>query len=139
MTEKTLLLPRHLVQDLFHQAQLAPEREVCGLISQASDGSLRCYPVANVAGDPTHSFDMDAQGQINALREIRERSESLFAIYHSHPDAPPEPSERDRTEVSFPQAYYLIISLNTKGVLEMRAWQNRDDQFSELPLKIIRE
>lgn len=139
MTENAILLPRNLVQQLFHQAQASPDREVCGLISRTRDDGLRCYPVANVAGDPAHLFDMDAQGQVNALREMRERDESLFAIYHSHPYAPPEPSARDQVQLGFPEAYYLIISLNTKGVLEMRIWQNRDKQLRELPLKIIRD
>lgn len=138
-TEQAILLPRPLVQQLFHQAQASPEQEVCGLISRGGDTGMRCYPVANVAGDPTHLFDMDAQGQVNALRDIRARGETLFAIYHSHPYAPPEPSARDRAQISYPEAYYLIISLNTKGVLEMRAWQAVDDKMREVPLRIIRD
>lgn len=139
MTNKTILLPRQLVQQLFHQAQLSPESEVCGLISTTDDVNMRCYPVANVSGDPAHLFDMDAQGQVRALRKIRERGETLFAIYHSHPHAPPEPSARDREQLGFPDAYYLIISLNTKGVLEMRAWKPGSQDMQEVPLKIIRD
>ena len=135
-TEK-ILLPRNLVQQMFHQAQASPESEVCGLISAISDTVKRCYPVSNVSGDPAHLFDMDARGQVQALRQIRERGESLFAIYHSHPHAPPEPSARDREQISYPEAYYLIISLNTKGVLEMRAWKPVAAGMTEVSLKII--
>jgi [CysO sulfur-carrier protein]-S-L-cysteine hydrolase len=139
MTDQALLLPRRLVQQLFHLAQASPGSEICGLISTADGSPRHCYPVANVSGDPAHLFDMDAQGQVNALREIRERGETLFAIYHSHPYAPPEPSARDREYIGYPEAYYLIISLNTKGVLEMRAWQVEGDALHERPLKIIRD
>jgi proteasome lid subunit RPN8/RPN11 len=137
-TEK-ILLPRNLVQQMFHQAQASPDSEVCGLISAANGEVRRCYPVANVAGEPAHLFDMDPQGQVRALREIRERGETLFAIYHSHPHAPPEPSARDCEQISHPDAYYLIISLNTKGVLEMRAWKPVGRDMREVPLKIIRD
>lgn len=137
MTDQAILLPRPLVQQLFHLAQASPDSEICGLISAADGSPRRCYPVANVSGDPAHLFDMDAQGQVQALRDIRERGETLFAIYHSHPYAPPEPSARDREHIGFPEAYYLIISLNTKGVLEMRAWQADADLLRERPLKII--
>ena len=137
MPTTTILLPRQLVQQVFHQAQAAPETEICGLIG-ARDGVVRsCYPVANASGDPTQLFDMDAQTLINAMKEMRERGESLFAIYHSHPHAPPEPSARDREQISYPDAYYLIVSLNIKGVLEMRAWKPNAGGLREVPLKII--
>jgi [CysO sulfur-carrier protein]-S-L-cysteine hydrolase len=137
MNDERILLPRNLVQQMFHQAQASPDSEICGLIS-AADGSVnRCYPVANVAGDPAHLFDMDAAGQLRALREIRERGETLFAIYHSHPHAPPEPSARDRELTAYPEAYHLIVSLNTKGVLELRAWKPVAGGMVEVPVKII--
>jgi proteasome lid subunit RPN8/RPN11 len=137
MTTEKVLLPRNLVQQMFHQAQASPESEVCGLISAMNGAVQRCYPVSNVSGDPAHLFDMDAKGQVQALSEIRERGESLFAIYHSHPHAPPEPSARDREQITYPEAYYLIISLNTKGVLEMRAWKPVTAGMTEVTLKII--
>lgn len=139
MSDERIILPRTLVQKIFHQAQASPETEICGLIGARQGEVRQCYPVANVAGDPAHLFDMDPQGQIRALREIRERGETLFAIYHSHPHAPPEPSVRDRDLTSFPEAYHLIVSLNTKGVLELRAWKPTDRDMREVPLKIIRD
>ncbi|MGH8453648.1 MAG: Mov34/MPN/PAD-1 family protein [Nevskiales bacterium] len=137
MIPEKILLPRNLVQQMFHQAQALPDSEVCGLISAVGGAVMRCYPVANVSGDPTHLFDMDTQGQVRAMREIRERGESLFAIYHSHPHAPPEPSARDLELSTYPEAYHLIISLNTKGVLEMRAWKPIAGGMDEVPVKII--
>jgi proteasome lid subunit RPN8/RPN11 len=139
MNRERIILPRRLVQQMFHQAQASPETEVCGLISAVNGEARRCYPVPNVAGDPAHLFDMDPQGQVRALREIREQGETLFAVYHSHPHAPPEPSTRDRELTSYPEAYHLIISLNTKGVLEMRAWKPAERDMREVPLKIIRD
>lgn len=134
-----IVLPRRLVQQMFHQAQASPESEVCGLISALDGEALRCYPVANVSGDPAHLFDMDPSAQVHAIREIRERGEALFAIYHSHPHAPPVPSARDRELTGFPDAYHLIISLNTKGVLEMRAWKPVESGMQEVSVRIIRD
>ena len=65
---------------------------------------------------------MSAPGQIEAMRQMREQGETLFAIYHSHPHAPAEPSHLDIEQANYPEALYLIISLNTKGVLELRAF-----------------
>ncbi len=136
MTE-AIVLPRPLVQKLFAHAQLDPGVEVCGLISSKDGQALRSYPIANVAGEPSHLFDMDGQEQISAMKNMRDKGEELFAIYHSHPTAPAEPSDRDRKELAYPDAAYLIISLNTKGVLELRAWRAANETMREIPLKII--
>jgi proteasome lid subunit RPN8/RPN11 len=54
---------------------------------------------------------------------MRERGEELFAIFHSHPQAPAEPSATDLELAAYPDALYLIVSLNTKGVLELRGFR----------------
>lgn len=134
-----LILPRPLVQKLFAHAQTEPEAEVCGLIG-GSDGQARShYPVPNKAPEPNRLFDMDEQAQIMAMKSMRERGEELFAIYHSHPSAPPEPSQRDTSEQGYPEAWYLIISLNIKGVLEMRAWRQHGDGLQEHRVMILPE
>ena len=132
----TVRLSRSLVNQLLHHAQQSPGEEVCGLIG-ASDGvPLRCYPIANVATTPRCLFAMDPAQQIAALRAMREQSETLFAIYHSHPDSPPLPSATDLAQANYPEALYLIISLQTRGVLEMRGFRLRNGTVEEVPLAI---
>lgn len=116
-------LSRVLVNELLTQAQHSPEEEVCGLIGGRDGSPSRIYPVANIARERDHLFAMEPQAQIDAMRQMREAGEELFAIYHSHPHAPAEPSVRDIEEAAYPEALYLIISLNTKGVLEMRGFR----------------
>ncbi len=60
---------------------------------------------------------------------MRENGEALFAIYHSHPTSPAEPSAIDLELAAYPDALYLIISLNTKGVLEMRGFRLNDNKM----------
>ncbi|MGM0594050.1 MAG: Mov34/MPN/PAD-1 family protein [Pseudomonadota bacterium] len=121
MAEVTL--PRELINQLLAHAQHSPEAEVCGLIGSRDERAFNVYPVDNVATEADHLFAMDPQQQIEAMRRMREAGEALFAIYHSHPHAPAEPSARDLREAAYPEALYLIISLNTEGVLEMRGFR----------------
>ncbi|QSA96871.1 Mov34/MPN/PAD-1 family protein [Methylococcus sp. EFPC2] len=137
MSNVPVTLPRPLINQLLHYAQLTPEAEICGLIGAGPNGAYRCYPVPNAAADPARRFELDPAGQIEAIRLMRERGESLFAIFHSHPSAPAEPSPADFAEASHPEALYLIISLNTKGVLEMRGFRLDDDKrFAEIALSL---
>ncbi|MDX1497224.1 MAG: M67 family metallopeptidase [Salinisphaeraceae bacterium] len=138
MTE-LLTLPRNLVQQLFHHAQSKPENEVCGLLSQGDNGQLRSHRIANVAEDPQQAFLMEDAQLVKAMQAIREAGEKLFAIYHSHPSAPAVPSAKDLAEAGYPEAWHLIISLNTKGVLELRCWRLVNNEAQETPLRIIED
>jgi len=132
---QAIYLPRPLVNHILHHAQQTPDEEVCGLIGAVEQAPKSCYPVRNVAPTPANRFLMDAQGQVDAMRQMRDNNEALFAIYHSHPASPPVPSQTDLEQSTYPEAYYFIVSLNIKGVLEMRGFRlNRHQLVEEIPL-----
>ena len=132
----TQQLSRPLVNQLLNQAQSSPETEVCGLVGEDESGNCRLYPIHNIAAQPERLFQMDPAEQINAMRIMREQGQKLFAIYHSHPHSPAIPSTTDLTEAEYPEALYLIISLNTKGVLEMRGYRYSNKEMIEISLEI---
>ncbi|MDH5360737.1 MAG: M67 family metallopeptidase [Gammaproteobacteria bacterium] len=136
MTSNSVSLPRTLVNHILTHVQQAPNQEVCGLIGRSGTEPASLYPIANVASDSEKLFQMDPKQQIDAMRQMREGSEELFAIYHSHPHAPGLPSSTDLAQASYPDALYLIISLNTIGVLEMRGFYIHDARAEEVSLQI---
>ncbi len=131
MTDNIVYLPLPIANEILGHAQSQPDDEVCGLIGRQDQTHYRCYPIRNIATDRSHRYVMDPAEQIEALRQMRARHESLFAIYHSHPSSAAEPSETDIREAGYPDAVYLIVSLNTRGVLEMRAFKLQGGQASE--------
>ena len=134
MTPSEIHLSRKLTNQLLHLAQLSPEQEICGLISSKDGIPSRCYAIDNVAKQPSQQFLLDAKQQIAAMATMRENGEELFAIYHSHPTAPALPSSTDLELAAYPDALYFIISLNTKGVLEMRGFKIENQRAQEIPL-----
>lgn len=129
-------LPRSLVNRILTHAQASGEHEVCGLMAARDGHPTRIYPIANVAEAPDRLFRMDPEEQIAAMRHMRAAGERLFAIYHSHPTAPATPSPRDLAEAAYPDALFLIVSLNTEGVLEMRGFYLRNGTAEEVALVI---
>ncbi|MEI6145460.1 MAG: M67 family peptidase [Methylococcales bacterium] len=134
MMPTEIQIPRKLANQLLHLAQLSPKHEICGLIGIQNDSSLHCYPINNVADHPEQQFLLDASQQIAAMSKMRESNQELFAIYHSHPTAPALPSSADLAGSNYPEALNLIISLNTKGILEMRGFIINQESAQEIPL-----
>lgn len=127
-------LPRSLLAEIEQRTQKAPHAEVCGLIAASPDGSLRHYPIANISETPEKRFEMDPAEQIAAFRSMREAGEELYAVYHSHPGGPAVPSDRDRTELVYPQALQLVIGVQD-GRPETRAWRLDGEATTEIPLE----
>ncbi len=132
-------IPRKLTNQLLHLAQLSPDDEICGLVGSKNGIPSTCYPIANIAQQPKQRFLLDAKQQIAAMAEMREQGEELFAIYHSHPKTPAEPSSYDLESATYPKALCLIISLNTKGVLEMRGFKISPQKAEEVVLTLLEE
>ncbi|GMR01509.1 MAG: hypothetical protein BMS9Abin19_0902 [Gammaproteobacteria bacterium] len=133
-TIQTLELPRPLVNKILAHAQKNPGQEVCGLVGNNAAGEKNYYAIDNISKNPSCRFLMDAPQQINAMKKMRDKQQQLFAIIHSHPTASAEPSLLDIKENGYKNVFYIIISLNTKGVLEMRAYTQTGDTMQEVDL-----
>lgn len=136
MTQEHIQIPRNITNQLLHLAQISPDLEVCGLIGSKNGLPSSCYPVKNTAEHPQQRFQLDAAQQISAMAKMRDQGEELFAIYHSHPTTPATPSLTDLELASYPEALYLIISLNTKGILEMRGFKVDHKSAQEVALSL---
>jgi proteasome lid subunit RPN8/RPN11 len=129
-------LPRKLASELLHLAQQSPTEEICGLVSSKNGVPQTCYSIANVATEPKNRFLLDAKAQIHALKTMRENGEELFAIYHSHPTAAACPSALDLEMANYENTLYFIISLNIKGILELRAFHIENKTATEIEITL---
>lgn len=130
----TLYLPRPLVNKLLAHAQKNPDVEVCGLIGNDASNQKSYYAIDNIAAKPSSRFLMDAPQQISAMKKMRDKQQQLFAIVHSHPTEKAIPSQLDIKESSYKDVFYIIISLDTKGVLDMRSYIQGEGSMQEVDL-----
>ncbi|MCK4841772.1 MAG: M67 family metallopeptidase [Methylococcales bacterium] len=136
---KEIQLSRKITTQLLHLAQISPDKEICGLIGSVDGRASTCYPITNTAQQPEIQFQLDEKQQINAMSAMRDRYEQLFAIYHSHPTAPASPSATDIKLSAYPAAINLIISLNTKGMLEIKGYKIKQQSVEELYLSLLND
>ena len=129
-----LHLPRPLINKVLAHAQQNSDVEICGLIGKDPSDKKEYYPINNISKNPSCRFLMDAPQQINTMKKMREKQQQLFAIVHSHPTTDAIPSPIDIEQSSYKDVFYLIISLSTEGVLEMRAYIQQQENMQEVEL-----
>lgn len=120
------LLPRHLQAVRHHAAGAYPE-ECCGFLMGVADedGVLveRVLPARNEhADDRCHRFLIPPETVLAARKEARGLGLEIVGYYHSHPDLPAEPSDRDR-EHAWPDVSYLIVPVEDGVPGEARSWR----------------
>lgn len=107
-------LQHQINEQILAHAASTPDIEVCGLLGGHENRALSVYPVKNIARDQSSQFLMDPEQQIAAMRNMRERGEEFWGIYHSHPCSPAILSIRDKQNAAYPDVFYFILSLEEK-------------------------
>ncbi len=73
---------------------------------------------------------IDPRSLMTAQRDSRDRGWIILGVYHSHPDAPAVPSERDR-QLAWSGYSYPILSVVKGQVAMISSWRlDSNEQFS---------
>jgi|TARA_Y100000294_G_scaffold106807_1_gene99181 proteasome lid subunit RPN8/RPN11 len=136
-------LPDPFFRTIADEAEDAYPMECCGLFvgrrKDAGDDVLitRVQPSPNVAGgDRRGSFLVDAKIQFDMMRELGDGPEQIVGHYHSHPDHPPRPSDRDKQSVYYPDHVWVIIGVEDGHAGEIAAYlfDHAADQFQQVDI-----
>ncbi len=104
--------------------------EVCGLLAGAAGSVRRHYRVPNASRSMT-AYSMDSKALLAAMREIDDNDWDLLSIYHSHTHTEAFPSPTDVELAFYPDATYLIVSLQDPTAPVIRGFDIVEGQISE--------
>lgn len=138
---KLELRREHLEAMVTHARATAPF-ECCGLIGGSSGTQAQTiYRLRNVASNPEVAYEAAPEELFASQRQMRERGEVLFAIYHSHPrSSDPSPSQTDVKLAYYPLAAYLIVGLaGSEPVVRAFRISERDNNWSPVEYAIVGE
>jgi len=132
--------PPVLWQGLARAAESDPGREVCGFVVRRGNGELEISPVPNAVppGQAPTTFAMDAAAQLRVLRRLEEEGGEVIAIYHSHLEAPAEPSAADLAgaicegRAIWPGVEHVVIALRGGRVADIRRYRLAGCGFTPL-------
>jgi [CysO sulfur-carrier protein]-S-L-cysteine hydrolase len=108
-------LPAGMLQAMIDHARAEYPNEMCGLIvgdRAAADGGqpLRWEPTRNRAASPLR-YEIHPDDLLRLTIATEDAGEEFWGIVHSHTHTPPRPSATDLGLAFYPDALFLLISL----------------------------
>ena len=124
-----------LVDEMVAHAREDVPNECCGMIGGREGTAETVVRVANAAASPLR-YEMDPQGQFDALKEIEADGE-LLAIYHSHTKSAAYPSQTDVNQAqNWPEQIYVIVSLADEDLPDVKAYLLKDLRIADVEIDV---
>ena len=107
-------IAQSLIDEMVAHAREDLPNECCGLVGGVDGAASVVIPVENSAASPLR-FEMDPQGQYDALKAIEGGGGEMLAIYHSHTKSAAYPSQTDVNQaVNWPDAVRDRLARGTR-------------------------
>ncbi len=129
-------VPRQMVEEMIAHAREEAPNECCGMIGGADGSATTVYRSINAEASPLR-YSLDASDQFRIMQEMEKRGEELVGIYHSHTASAAYPSQTDVNLAAYPDAVYVIVSLEDPENPDVRGFWIRDGQIDEADLDVV--
>lgn len=122
-------------KEIVGQALREFPNEACGVIAAADGTPVKVFPMKNADASPV-TYRLDGREQLRVFDEIDDQGWELWAIYHSHTHSDAYPSETDIRLAFYPDARYILLSLEDREDPVMRSFFITDGEVTEEELVI---
>jgi [CysO sulfur-carrier protein]-S-L-cysteine hydrolase len=126
---------RELIEQIVQHAREESPNECCGMIGGADERARTVYRARNAEASPLR-YSIDAKEQFDLMRRIEDAGEELVGIYHSHTRSPAYPSQTDVNLAGWPDAVYVIASLENSDDPDVRGFWIREGEISDAELVV---
>jgi proteasome lid subunit RPN8/RPN11 len=133
---RVIELDSTLYKDMVAQGLEEFPNEACGLLASADGSPVKAFRMTNSDASPV-SYRLDGKEQLQAFNEMDDEGWELHTIYHTHTHSEAYPSETDRKQAFYPDAYYMVMSLSDRENPELRAFTIRDGEIAEEEVKVV--
>lgn len=129
-------IAQQLIDEMVAHAREDLPNECCGMIGGRDGTATSVVRVANAAASPLR-YEMDPQGQFDALKAIEGAGDELLGIYHSHTRSAAYPSQTDVNQaVAWPEQIYVIVSLEDSEQPDVKAYLLADLKIADVDLDV---
>lgn len=127
-----LTIPQEHADAMIAHALKDDPNECCGMLAIDAGRVIEVYPLRNAEASPVR-YNIDPDDLFTVVK-IESKGHDL-GIFHSHTHSEAYPSETDIRLATYPDAYYVIISLADRDRPIIRAYRIRDGQVTEEPVE----
>ncbi|WP_254536898.1 desampylase [Halomarina litorea] len=135
----TLELPAEVYDAVVAHAREGAPEEVCGVLGGRREAGTcrvsRAERVPNVASTPETRYQLDPGDQLAAMRAVEDADGEVVGFYHSHPRGPRRPSATDEAQATWPDASYVIVSLDGTAPF-VGSWRWTGERFEEEAVRV---
>jgi proteasome lid subunit RPN8/RPN11 len=142
----SVTLPAAIRDGIVEQARRELPNEACGIVvgnrpAAAGGVALRWAPLRNQLASPLR-YAIEPEDLLRLTIDTDDADEVFWAIVHSHVASPARPSPTDVRESHYPDALYLLVSLDSgeadpsTGAPSLRGWRILDGAVHEVEVRI---
>jgi proteasome lid subunit RPN8/RPN11 len=132
-----LELPQDMYNAMIDHARRDHPDEACGVITGVAGRPARFLEMDNAARSPTF-YEFDSAALLALYREMDDRDEEPYVIYHSHTATEAYPSRTDIAYASEPGAHYVLVSTREElgATAEVRSYRIIDGVVTEEEIQL---
>lgn len=129
-----LALPAAFIEEMIVHAQEEAPNECCGIIAGRDGAATKLFRAKNSEASP-YRYSVDPKDLFRIYRECEENDWNFLVIYHSHTASEAYPSPTDVRLGFWPEAYYVLVSLQDAANPVVRAFRIIDGTVTEEELR----
>ena len=135
-----LHIPQSIIDEMTAQALSLSPVECCGIMAGTTSGEdahvTHVYPIKN--GDNSIvSYFMDPKELLWVHKNMRSNQLDLLVIYHSHTHTQAYPSATDIRLAFYPEAHYMILSLEVKDQPDIKTFRIVDGKIDSAEFSVM--
>ena len=130
-----LVLEQSYIDEMIAHAREEAPNECCGIIAGKDGRPTRLYRAINAEASP-YRYSVDTKDLLRIHRDADAHDWEFLVIYHSHTHTEAYPSPTDVRLATWPDAYYVLVSLMDEGKPAVRAFRIEDGAITEEPIEL---
>ncbi len=120
---------------MIEHAQAEYPKEACGILGGADGEAMKLYRLTNVDPDPVMRYNADPKELKHVTDDIYDKDWDVVGIYHSHTHSPAFPSPTDVDRAFYPDASYVLVSLQDRQRPDLRAFRIIEGKITEMKVE----
>ncbi len=129
-------LPQTFLDEIIAHAREDAPNECCGIIAGAGRRAVKIFRAVNAEASP-YRYSVEPKDLFRIYRECEENGWDFLAIYHSHTASEAYPSPTDIRLAFWPEAYYVLVSLQDAEKPIVRAFRILDAVINEQEIRAV--